>query len=343
MTILFLILPGDLGPLPRKMASLMTLPLEIQLQIFEYCLVSESPISANYNFGEIKKENEDWNQGEICKGILSTCRSFHRHGLNILMKKKTLRLKQGVQRPTVPWIFRGTPFLWLLRHATICYDRNIGIETPLYFALNVVSAVDQAPNLQMLQIAKLVDAFPRTFIPTYSLLDDTPDEARWQCRRLRHRPSFATGQLKRITLTGLESNHPYLIALQILATLLHEQGTIDIGINDPRSRAVEEILPEDLRGTRYLYRWKMEVLEPDMKHFGKSGIGDWIQMTWMELGESTEYMYDDYQTVPNEEEDFALATWLDLDGISLEGCSGTALHICKANPIRHYEDVRCWE
>ena len=337
------------------MASLTTLPLEVQVRMLEFCLVSEAPIVYNCGYPlrycDIGPENEIPGQDEICSNVLATCQFYHRHGLDILLKKNTFRIRQGLANPYVCHPFWRPSFASVLRHVTIRYRRCFTYETPLYIALDVLNAVEQAPSLQTLQIDLVATRqraiYLQTAGPQRDPPDGAPDVTRWQCRRFRHRPSFATGQLKRIILTGLESTHGYLIAAQILATLLYKQGTIGIGINAP-SDAFGNLAPRaELKGSRYVDgpEWFSSALEPIMRSFGKTGVNEWIKKIWMELGETEEYMYDDYRLAQEEPEDPAQAAWLDLLGISgdlLSGFDERRTKFCWANPVGHVGESCCF-
>lgn len=144
----------------------------------------------------------------------------------------------------------------------------------LNWTLSAIELVDQAPALQTLIIDFLATNDDRGDWTRWRKTEWELDSMRWFFRRHVHRPSSCAGQLKHIEFTGLEYDHHYIIATQDLSTLLHDRGTMVVGIGPFLSGV----------GERYLETRRFEpiraVEDPKLRIFSKTELKDWIILMW---------------------------------------------------------------
>ncbi|KAL8823339.1 MAG: hypothetical protein Q9191_005949 [Dirinaria sp. TL-2023a] len=223
------------------MASLTTLPFELQLEILQYCVVATAPL---LNLGQKSEvtaefqhpENDPRGQDELSLSILATCRVYHAEGWKMLWKHNTFVFSDDALRPTrgsISQYLRPIPPYTALRHISFRVwgpkAQDALLSATGRDAIDIAECLPALESLQLDHIAPELGWYKRDSQAAF--VRALEDAIRFR-RRYCYRPSHATGQLKRIVVTGLKYLHLHLIGVMHLATLLHKtQGRLGLGVS----------------------------------------------------------------------------------------------------------------
>lgn len=159
-------------PRLRSNISLPLFPVEVQLKILQYCVVSKDPIELTgpYDLGCAPKESDF--PGYHCRAILRTCRLYWVEGLKLFYRSnqlilETLDYHPGPERRFL-WAALYSPgtyasMLPYLEHVVLKY-RNLRCYGCRFAAASDVNAiVEQTPSLKTLEILMSTDWVTRGY------------------------------------------------------------------------------------------------------------------------------------------------------------------------------------
>ena len=229
----------DFSSSPQPKCFLNLLPLEVQLQILGYCLISEAPFldfCFGYRFAasELARTARK-GQDDVTLGILSTNRHFRTQGLRILWQQNTFLYTRSDEFTLLNTDRLMTlPQITLMRHLKIHQDcvwgpslhHDIVMLNSILFA---VSAAEQFPALQSLHL-NLAHTDTRPYVhERRKRIEDILLEARYLLRDIR--AGRLIRQLQKVTITGITDDDLGCLAVKLASFLVEPgEGRLEVGV-----------------------------------------------------------------------------------------------------------------
>ena len=255
------------------------LPLELQLRVLRFCLVTNKPIldfaSSLFSTRRRTRSNRRLtSQNETLLAVLSTCRLYRAEGWRILLQNNPFvytcdseSIHQLTWKSELQSKISGS-----LRNLTLRYtystDRCWELEPILY----IVKHIDEFPNLDILGLDLVqCESLKRRDIDiqkVYPLLQD----CNWFClgfrQDIRDGGPPRTGRcLSELTITGLNLGDDIsYLTIKIASTLLKPGGRIGLNWKLHKSDSLSEEKPRvrDVEGT--IFQW-----------IAMEGVDSWVE------------------------------------------------------------------
>ena len=231
------------------------LPLEIQLLVLRECLISNTPLldyGAKPGRVHLTMINEPRGQDDICFGILSTCKLYHKEGLKFLYAYNHFSYTEifeterqwWSQLPAIPEEPRSNHLSYPmqqfsnLKHLIL---RTMGMTKHLGSWITIMSCKDVlalCPCLQTLQldIVSLPRDSPKFEKRELKLMNHLiSNKNLWSLRAQRRRQEprdlcAVNGGLRQLVITGLGADFCGLLAVKHALCLLADGGKLAIGM-----------------------------------------------------------------------------------------------------------------
>ena len=232
---------SDISPSPQPKCFFNLLPLEVQLQILQYCLTSEAPF-LDFCFGYRFATSElactvPKGQDNVTLGILSTNRHFRALGLRVLWQQNTflytrsdeftlLNTDRLMQLPQITYLRHLVIHQDCLWPPQMFYDRVM-----LNSILFTVSAAEKFPALRSLHL-DLVRTYTKPYChERLKWLRDTLFEARYFLRDIR--AGRMIRHLQEVSMVGISDDDLGCLAVKLASFLVDPgEGRLGVGLVD---------------------------------------------------------------------------------------------------------------
>ncbi|MCJ1226921.1 hypothetical protein MMC12_003576 [Toensbergia leucococca] len=223
--------------------ALTSLPMELQLRILHYSLVSPLPI-LDAGFSDLERfyltEGDERGQDRINPHILFTCKLYYVEGLVMLYTRNTFLYNPhdlGYVDP-IPAHTSLTGIERLSMIENLCVRRvYYRDEEPIHRVVDVMDWLAKFTNVQNFQVDFAIRSFKDVNSLSYPLdsplltrlISDMTSEAERICN-IRKQAMGGDGLLDTLLLTGLEANDPFLrfFVVRTMSRLLRLGGRFGI-------------------------------------------------------------------------------------------------------------------
>ena len=235
----------DIPPSPQPKCFLNLLPLEVQLQILRYCLISETPF-LDFCFGYRFAASELAytalkGQDDVTLGILCTNRHFRAQGLRILWQQNTFLYTRSDE-----FTLLNTDRLMNLSHTTFIRDLIIHqdcVWRPQMFydrvmldsILFAVLATEQLPALRSLQLDLVYTKVHPYCYERGKRVQDALLEAKYFLRDIR--AGRLVRHLQKVSVKGFSDDDLGCLAVKLASFLVDPgEGRLGVGLVDVGGR-----------------------------------------------------------------------------------------------------------